>query len=308
MGRVLLLLSLLILLATPSPVSAIERQPTSLIQIYPSIISLSLRPGATQKYEVNVRNASDVPMPIHLSVESFQLQDEDSSGVPPPTLGSWTTITPEDMILASGEAKKVIVEVQLPSKIPLGGYYANMVVEPKIAAAQSSGSNAQVETRLIVLLLGSIGVPTISSDNGVVHNDRSGDIFLSPKIPIAFTVKNTSLYHFSAKPFIKIKPLFGPTEETELEEKITLPGRKRSWDTLLKVRRPYHLIYKEVIAVSIGGGEKIIDTTYILIIPKQIQLGLTALGCGLLVLLMIRRRVRIKRALRILFSGEDHKG
>jgi hypothetical protein len=299
------LFTLYLLLSPVSLVTAQEKSTTSLIQVYPSILSLSLQPGKTQEYQVTIRNASRQPMPIRLSLESFQLHDDDKSQTPPPTLSAWTTVLPEDMLLASGEAKTVTVTTKLPPKIPLGGYYGNIIIEPKSASAQDLRTSAQVQPKLVVLLLGSIGVPNPASDNGTVRDGEKNWVYFTNRLPIQFEVKNTSLYHFSGKPFIKLKPLLGEQHEFELEEKLVLPGRTRVWDTTVEATSDYHLIYRKIIAVSVGGGEKIITQRLILLLPKQLGLALLGVAALLSAFVLFHHRSRFRSALKILLTGKD---
>ncbi|KXK07717.1 MAG: hypothetical protein UZ21_OP11001000939 [Microgenomates bacterium OLB22] len=183
-------LSLLSLLSFTTPTHASQQQPISLVKVYPSILSLSLQPGKTTQYKVYVNNVSKSPLPLHLSFESFQLHDDDQANQGRvPSIGDWTSFTPEDMLLAAGETRSVLITTALPGKIPLGGYYGNLIIEPKSAPSSKSLASAQIQPRLVVLLLGNVGVPKASSKNGTIQNIKIPLVQTSPLIEAHFSVK-----------------------------------------------------------------------------------------------------------------------
>ena len=270
------------------------------ISVYPVIFNISLRPGKTTRHEITVKNLLDTPLPLRSNLESFDLSDEDFGQKPPETLSSWAKVSTPDMIMQPHEEKKIVVTITLPREIPLGGYYSNLNLEPKLLLTDDEAST-HIHPQIKILFLGSVGIPRISPKIGEIGSFELPFFNQKSTIPIDFNVKNVSLYHFSGKPMVKVVPLLGRMQEIELEEKIVLPGRSRLWEEQLSIEQARHLLYKVNVQVSVGAGHKIVETRYLLVLPYAVQIVVSLLSV-LSILLILNRKKKIARALRILFS------
>lgn len=272
------------------------------ISVYPVIFNVAMRPGKTTTHEVVVTNLLDTPLPLHSSLESFNLSDTDYGEKPPASFSSWAQIDQPDMILAPHASKRIHIRVSLPKKLALGGYYANLNLEPKLLTSTSSDTT-HIRPRIAILFLGSVGVPSISNMIAAIEEFRFPFLSNTNLIHTLFKVKNTSLYHFSAKPHFEVSPLLGDHKQLFIEEKIILPGRARTWDTTAVSFGSGYNIYKVQLQISVGNGVKISEDRYLIVFPYK--LVTVILGILATYLLVMKRQRQIKTALGILFSGKN---
>lgn len=300
--RHLLYLFLIFLLATPYVFAA---KPESVIKpfisVYPVIFNIAMQPGKTTMHEIIVTNLLDSPLPIHSSLESFNLSDNDYGEKPPPSFSAWAQVDQPDMILAPGESKKIHVRVSLPKKIALGGYYANLNLEPKLLTTNII-TDTHIQPQIEILFLGSVGVPSITNKIGAIEEFTFPVVSNEKTIHTTFKVKNISLYHFSAKPQFKIKPLIGAVQEKLVEEKLVLPGRARSWEIASLSLDANYNIYKVQLQISVGNGVKIMAKRYIIVFPYK--KFLLTLGVLLLSISILKKRKQVAKALTILVSNK----
>ncbi len=283
------------------PVNA-EQKAHPIFSISPIIINITISPGKTYEYDIRVKNLLKSPLPIRASLDNLQSPEDedgnDTTAISP--LLSWISLEQKDMIIPANEEKKVHLTVKIPGKVPIGGYYGTIFLEPLIPFGQKKEEEQTVQAKVGVILLANIGIPEKRSDAQITK--FAFDKFLYEKGPVnfSFRVKNQSLYHFSAKPFLSIKPLFGHEQRYELGEKIILPGKGRSWSKELDLDDYVHGIYFTTLAVSVGNGEQIIKKGFFLAFP--ISSLAIAIIIIVLVYLMVRYKKRVMKFFKILFE------
>ena len=276
------------------------QQSTQILRVSPAILNIILSPGKTYTYKITVQNLLAVSLPLHTGLDDLSPSDDDTTSareVSP--LLSWIALNPTDMIIPPHESREIALTLKLPAKIPLGGYYGDVLLEPVLPA--SSETTSAVAAKIGVIILANIGVPRASAENGKIL-DFKFDHLLYEKGPVEarFGIKNVSLYHFSAKPFIRIKPLFGPEETKSLVEKIVLPGKTRRWHENIDLTTPYGLFYRTVLAVSVGGGEQIVATSYFLVLPWKAIMVIAFIMA--LIIIVVKKRKNLNRSLSVLFG------
>ena len=272
------------------------------LQVSPIILNIELSPGKNYEYKVKVKNLLSVPLPLRVSLDNLEPSDDETNkpGEQSPIL-FWTYFDPKDMIIPAGETKEIKVAIQIPNKIPLGGYYETLFLEPVLPTRKDVQS--VVQAKVGVIILANIGVQDNKAEKGKIVN-FSLDKFIYENGPIKanFKVKNTSLYHFSAKPFLKMTHLFGRQHNFEIGEKVILPGKTRSWKNDFNLENYKQGFYKATLIVSTGGGDQITNTSYFIAFP--ISKIILLLIIVTFVLVLIVRRKRVKKALLILLGNK----
>ena len=300
MRKTIIFILFITLITFVRPFCVSAQQSTQILRVSPAILNIILSPGKTYQYKITVQNLLAVPLPLHTGLDDLSPSDDDDTRVPEVSpLLSWINLNPIDTIIPAHESREISLTLTLPTKIPLGGYYGDVLLEPVLPA--SSETTSAVAAKIGVIVLANIGVPHASSENGRVL-DFKFDHLLYEKGPVetSFGVKNISLYHFSAKPFVKIKPLLGPEKTYPLIEKIVLPGKTRRWHENIDLTTSYGLFYRAVLAVSVGGGEQIIATSYFLVLPWKAIMIVTFIMA--LIIIVVKKRKNLHKSIRILFG------
>lgn len=279
------------------------------LRVSPVIIDLTLTPGKTIYKEIQIDNLLPAPLPVQASIESFRATDEeraialDSSTSSSP-LVTWISIDPDDMIIDAKSSKKVLLAIEVPTQVEVGGYYAMVFLSPVVPVTQLA--NQQVIPRVGIVILATLGVP----DNRPAKDRISIESFTFSKlvydvseIPgLKLRVGNTSLSHVSAKPILTFTPLMGKTTVTDLPEKTILPNRIRKWEQTLNRPEIPPNIYRIKLDVTIGGGNSVSTGKTIIVMPYIRTLPIT--GLVVLFTLFVLLRKRIARAVRILIRGK----
>lgn len=302
-----MLTSLFLLLNSAPTVRAQDKGvPPTILNVSPVLLSITLSPDQNMDYPITLTNQLDAPLPVKVHFADFKTATEDGGyqfvDTKTDPLLSWTSVDQDMFILQPKEEKDIIVTVKTPTTIPFGGYYGMVYFEPMLPTLKDQ---TKVLARIAVLMLGSVGIYDPSAINAQIL-DFSTPAFLQQdnSIPILLRVKNTSINHFSAKPYFAIKPLFGKDSNYELEEKYVFPEKVRRWHVDLGATLTPG-IYFTTMAVSIGGGKQIIESSQFIIYPTTQTLSILA-GLSLLILLSIYRK-RVKNAVTILFFDRSPK-
>lgn len=300
MKKIILILFLLFLTSYQTASAASKAEP--IINISPLIFNISLSPGKTYNYKLEAKNLTSTPLPLKISLENFQSTDEEggydfANNTPNPLL-SWVKIEKTDMIIPVKGKETVNFSISIPNKIPLGGYYGILFLEPLVT--QKAANNTVINSRVGSLLLANIGnqgknqpeILTFTTDRIIEGNNLN---FL-------LRVKNNGLNHFSAKPFIYVRPLIGPSQKIEIEEKFVFPNKVRRWQEGVKLDHKWLGIYQIKVGVSSGNGDQIFATKYFIDFPvsKAILILLSASILGFIIIY----RKRVIKALSILIGNK----
>ncbi len=297
---IILVLTLIILLS-PILASAQEKPNVKqMIRVSPVILKVKLEPGTVQNYQVKIENLLDAPLPIRASVEGFDSSDEEggysliSDPVSVSPLTRWITIAEPEAIIPGRTEKEFNLEITVPNKVPLGGYYAMIFFTPIFPGVP-------VSSKIGVLALANIGVQDQKNQADIVTFNFDKALYEKGSIQTTIRVKNTSLNYFTAKPTLTLKPLFGESKTVELEEKTILPGKIRRWQRNLDMGNLYGGIYTAELKVSLENGDYIYSTTHFIGFPATKTL-VAIIGILVLVYALLNRK-RVSKALKILIRG-----
>ena len=208
-------------------VFAAEPAVPQVLRVSPAILPISLTPGKILNLILTVENLTADPIPVKAEIESFESADEEGGytfTASQSPLVSWITVDRPDMILNPGIKREIAVTVKVPSQVAVGGYYAVIFLTPYGPVQQD-----------VPRIVPRIGVPIFAS-LGIDENMKTGSIetfTLNPTLSrtgaFSYTlrVKDSGLSHFTAKPVIRAKSVFGRELTTDLSEKVILPGKIR---------------------------------------------------------------------------------
>lgn len=302
------LLVIIILVLALSLVPSIEAQDIGkqIMSVSPVILNISLSPNKEYTYQITVKNFLNEPLPLKAKIDNLNIDEEDTNS-PLITVDSksplieWTSIDPGEMIIPPKEERTISVTITIPQKVPVGGYYGVLFLEPVVPVKITNTS--LVSTRVGVVMLANVGVSSPNSNPGEIV-DFSFDKFIyeNNTAEVLLRFKNTSLHHFSAKPQIEIKPWFGNSSFIPLEEKYVFPGKVRRWSSPLDLQKFSIGLYKTKVLVSIGSGKVLEKEQTLVIFP--VKLALAILFVLVILLFAIFKKDRIKKAFAILVQGQ----
>ena len=283
------------------------QQSREVLSISPFIFNLRLSPGEKYERTMTVKNLLDVPLPIKLTVEDFLVQDEDggydfsknnTSSVRP-----WITLEETNYILEPKERQEIKMTMQIPQKIPFGGYQGIIFVQPVLPGQQQYST-------LLNAKVGALVLANIGSQAYQIHPARilTFDMplvtFSKDEIPIMFRVQNNSLYHFSAKPRLSFDPLLGSVKTYSVLEQFLFPGKIRRWNETLDLKDLKPGIYATKLLISVGNGVQISSTKYIAYIPRLYAIALMLFLFVVIGIFFITKKPKhIAQFIRILIKG-----
>lgn len=283
-----------ILLFYTQPIHAQEAN--AFIRVSPILFDVRLSPGKTYTYTVNVKNLLPVPLPLRIKTERFTSPQEIEQIN---SLSTWIQIEHPDMIIPAQSDRSFTFQVQTPQKIPFGGYYSTISLEP-LVPFQKKNENFLIQTKIAIPLLANIGTPQTVAQ-AKITNFTVQNIYNSEKNTyVNFEVKNNSLYHFSAKPYYEVQSLLGSPQKTVGTEKIILPGAVRSWSEQINIGR-FPGIYRLRLLISVGNGNQITDERWVIAIPVvKTIIGIFTLATTLF---LFRKRKKVKKAFHTLTTS-----
>jgi len=271
------------------------------LQVSPIINDIQLIPGQPTVINLSVENLSDAPLGIHAEISGMDetnqniFTDQHSS-----ILTKWTSIATPEIILDPLSQKDIPVIINPPKDAKPSGYYETIFLSP-IVNSQKQPETPVILTRVGAIILATVGKPDYNDLAKKVNiRDLRPSAYFLEKSPatLSFSVENKYFTHFTAKPFITIKPLFGQEQTSLLEEKHILPGSNKTWQFQTKIGK--NIFYRTKLAVSVGNGNQVLADTWFIVLPyKSVLLLILVLGIFYFV---IFKRQRIIKAIEILIG------
>lgn len=290
----------LLFLTVSSLAAPVQAQLSSALSVSPVIYNISLSPGKVYRYSLKVKNGLDAPVPVAVELQNLDVSQRDETDSALRSIVPWVTLPDRDMIIDGKSERTIDFTVKVPDRVPLGGYYGMVYLHP--FSRTPVADTADIGSKIGILLLGSVGVQELPLNKIELQSPGMTRFFNSSnEVILDFAVKNTALNHFSAKPFLRIRPLFGPSQDIALEEKIIFPGRTRNWSTPVTLSSYPNLWYRADLVVSVGGGQqKKASVPFIAFPLSELFLFIIA---ALAVTMVMRNRKRFRRFIRVLLKG-----
>jgi|WetSurMetagenome_2_1015567.scaffolds.fasta_scaffold34027_3 hypothetical protein len=271
------------------------------IRVSPIINDLQLTPGETTILNLSVENLSDSPLGIHAEISGFDETGQNiSTDRHSSALTKWTDIPTPDIILDPLSQKSISVNIAPPKDAKQNGYYETIFLSPVISSKKEP-ANPIVLTRIGVIVLGTIGklnYDDLAKKVSVEDFKPEKYVFNNSEAVLNFSVENKYFTHFTAKPFVTIKPLFGQEKTTLLEEKRVLPGTNKAWKFQTALGK--NIFFKAKLAVSVGSGNQVFAETWFVALPFRHTVEIIILAVTVLIAILARKR--IKKAIATLFG------
>ncbi|QQS44662.1 hypothetical protein IPM65_03635 [Candidatus Roizmanbacteria bacterium] len=167
-----------------------------IIRVSPFIFDLTLSPNKTTTYDMTVENLLDIPVPVRISTEDFQVSEESGDYIfeknNTNSVISWISIDPKEMILEPREKQNISITVKTPQKISFGGYHGMIFIEPLFPNQKQF--NSLLTTKIGALILTNIGSPANGVHPALISDYNTPFILLDPNsLDYEFRVKSKAL-------------------------------------------------------------------------------------------------------------------
>jgi len=250
------------------------------LSVNPQKFELDVFPGEKFDYSIDLKNLSDLALPVKVRMADFSALDDSGEMVfseAESDSSKWFNIGKPDLILSSGESRKVDFKINIPEDAGKGGYYNVMIFEPQMPSTYFKEGQPRAVPVIGVIFL--ISVKTLSIDSGkgdsklqivdfsipkeerIVSLEKLASLFsqstasieeasspqnlsFAEKTPSSFLVriKNTDIYHVKSSGKVTIYDIFGrKLGEAAIDEKTILPGRIRSFKADFSLDTPEFL-------------------------------------------------------------------
>jgi hypothetical protein len=266
-GKLLKYILLLILMSFPLQ-EAWAEEPLSLgLGVSPQVFDLDVFPGETITKKINLRNKSQVALPIAVKVTDFTAAEETGEmlfdeALQDPSIASWKWFKIENpnFILDFEETEIVNFTIEIPENAELGGHYSVMLFEPQLPSFYFEEGQPRAIPVIGVLFLFSVKTfalePEIQQKLEIVEfslpeeerlivfenlaSKLVGSVAQAARIDINIVenspskfilgIKNNDIYHHKPGGKLLIYNTFGKkVGETEISHQTILPGKTRQF-------------------------------------------------------------------------------
>lgn len=212
-------------------------RPTHAFTLAPSILEMSVNPGATYTGSMAIGNDEDAERTYYLSIQKFIpkgdsgqqdfLSADDTSGLP-----SWLFLDRPSVTLKPGATRQLPLSIRVPVNAKAGGYYAAIFFSTQ---PPTRATNIQTASRTGVLIFLTVKGAVISRLK-VVEMALASPASLS-HLPVSFRtiVENDGNVHLTPAGTIVVKNFLGNTVAKLAMNQVdgrVLPSSSRRYDIL----------------------------------------------------------------------------
>lgn len=214
------------------------------VQVSPVRFAWDFNDGEERTGVINLKNYSDIPYDVDVEIEDFYVSDDSFEArffVPTDShpLKAWDVINwidvPRKLTLAPGEGRDISFKVNVPEKMPTGGYYGAIFFKTtNNPGGQDDGQTSKViiHQRVGVLLVMAVkGDEPIRRSGEIRKFEAKKKIFWDKPAELLAEVYNSGNLHYKATGKLEITNLFGrKVNEEDIPERILYPERYRNYE------------------------------------------------------------------------------
>ncbi|MDD5145367.1 MAG: GxxExxY protein [Candidatus Pacebacteria bacterium] len=238
------------------------------LSVSPQVFELEVFPGEKIIRRINVKNLSDVPLPISIRTTDFTAKDDsgemefdDASQDISIASRKWFNFEKADFILDVNETEVINFEISIPKEAEPGGHYSVILFEPQLPSFYFKEGQPKTVPIVGVLFLISVRVfslEPLESKNlveivefkipkektlqnlgkvmaslvDVVPGVQAAEVSIVEKTPdsVILRIKNNDIYHHKLNGKILVYNSFGKkVGESEVKKTTILPGKIRKF-------------------------------------------------------------------------------
>jgi hypothetical protein len=242
------------------------QEPSSLgLSVAPQVFELDIFPGEKIEKKIELRNLSDVPMPILVKVTDFTAKEnsgemEFDESLEDPSIASrkWFEIENPNFILEAKEEREVKFSINVPKDAEPGSHYSVMLFEPQLPSFYFKPGQPKTVPVVGVLFLLSVKTFSLEPEVGkklevvefsipkeerivtlesfisrlLANVAHAAEFTIVEKSPSKFIlrIKNNDIYHIKPYGKVLIYNIFGKkVGEAKIPQKTILPGKVRAF-------------------------------------------------------------------------------
>ncbi len=276
------------------------------VTVSPVTFELFAQPGETVNSQVRISNESDSSVAVSMGAESFvpigeegRVALDDSEEHAGFSLASWIEMNKTSFTLQPKDIQIIDFAVNVPLNAEFGGYYASILAR---TSADTSGGGVGVAQKIGALLLMQVA--------GDVEEQLRVKSFTAPNFseygPVTITARfeNSGSVHLKPRGDITLKNAFGKeVAKVDMPQNNVLPDSIRKIEVPIGERDMFGKYTANMLVIYGSTNEPLSAQVSFWVIPWKITLLVLA-GLVILLVFLYRGRVRLRKALRILFKGE----
>lgn len=279
-----------------------QTNPPALV-VHPSNLEVNLTPGKPTKGTVFLKNTTDKPMTIQVTIKNFTAQGEEgaidlTSNNTPFSLASWIKVTPEKVDVPAGKEVAFDYTITPPANAEPGGHFGSLVFGTVPSTKIAGGAGSAVSQEVAALILAK--VPGNAKEDAVLESITTDKPFYEFG-PVTFTlrIKNNGGVHIQPFGAVEVVDMFGRKVDASLTPTNILPSAVRRVEAKLST----HLLigkYTAKVIASYGSQNKPLEGS---VTFYAFPLRYGAVVLVVLVLLFLLRK-RIGKAIKMMATGK----
>lgn len=240
--------------------------------------------GETRSDKISLRNTGATSLTINLSVERFEVSDEQynyrfGAG----QASDWVRFVDQEFRLDPGQEREAAYSVAIPATAAPGGYYFAL-----FAAGETPQTDAIREVKRVASMI-YLEVPGELNRDGAVLGVGLPWLSLDRRLAYELRLINQGNTHYETDTRLQMRTIFG---QGIIDKQITgllLPGSIRSFTGELELP-PWPGLYRVDGKTSFPNGTQILPSRYIVYAPIWFIAGLVVIACGVVTVWLVRRR------------------
>jgi hypothetical protein len=256
-----------------SPVAHAATLP-QIINVTPSLTSLSANPGASTNGKIDIINIGTTAFKVAVSTSPYHVVGVDYNpqftqlpGTVDPS--QWVHFTtPTTDTLASQKMLTVSYTVDVPGGTAPGGYYA--VIFAETGASESTQSGVVAHSRVGDILYITVNGPVKTAGTAIATTIPS--VVIDIPVTLDVLVGNQGGLHFKTAVDTEIKDIFGTTNFSNTMPAYILPQTQRKMSTQWSPQAPIGIYHIERTVTLPNGPEKLPSQWVLVVKPWVIML------------------------------------
>lgn len=199
----LILAAVLLLIMSFAPFARAQQAPGgSGLSISPTVSQFTIKPGGSDSVKITLKNVTTDDVVAKAEVDDFTSNNVDGN---PKIITNQSQTTPnsirkfvsnlDNVALAKGQQKQVVLDVEIPKSTPAGAYYGIIRYRavPSVLAQPGAGQvslTASVGTIVLITVPGNIREQVQAKGIHVYRGAREGTFFIRPPDKIGITIQN----------------------------------------------------------------------------------------------------------------------
>lgn len=254
---IVLILSVFLFISPPT-----SAQSKTTISVSPAILDLAAKPGERLHAFLTIRNGEGFALPVSVSSSSLLTEDEiinqENKKVTDASL--WIDLENSEFVLAEKETKKTAININVPSEVEPGGYYAQLSVRGlSLEQSLEAGASIVIPEVVVTVLITVAGELNTSME--IEQNGRLFALFasISENLEKQFSVINSGNVHDLVSSSLVIEQEGIELYRQNLTANIVLPQTRKVFNETFQLPDEYGA-YKAFIELNYSNGEKVIVT------------------------------------------------